>query len=646
MTTSTIGALSVKITSDTSGLKTGIKQAETLLIKGRKTLNDNAAAFAKWGAAGVAASAAIGAAIFKTQAATIDQLAKTSDKLGIATEKLAGLRLAAEQTGVSSQTMDMALQRMTRRLSEAASGGGEAVKAIDELGLSAVDLANKSPDEALKTIADALEGVENQSDKVRLAFKFFDSEGVSLVNTLNGGSEALEGFQTKAEQLGIALSRVEAAKVEQANDALNEASKLVSGVLQQATIEIAPIVTALAKSFTDAGVEAGGMSRQISSAFNNVIDAIGFAMDAVEGVDRVFQVLGRTVALTVLGIQEGMLHAADFIVNKPVEAVNELIDALNTLPWHNIDPVELSGFGDTIKTELGIVQEAIRLGVDDIAAILAAPMPSTELQKSIAAARIEAQKLAEETAAQKVKKKDDEEEMSPEKALSTETETILSELQKRYTGERELEDQKFAAEQEALVNARLANQITSAEFNALEAEAVKTHQDNINAIKAQAADIDRQQQLRALSSGETLLRLGGKKTEKAVKGLAITQAIIKGKTAAVSAFEAGMSTGGPWAPATAALYTAASLVNTGKMIQSIKSGGKSAPRPSGGTPRAAGGAIAGAGASDGGQTQPQQRVDISIGGDSFFSSGQVRQLIEQINEQTGDGVQLNATLGA
>jgi len=150
-----------------------------------------AATAAKWGAAAVAAGAAATAALVRSGLESVDALAKTSDKLGVTTQALASLRFAAEQTGVETNKFDVALQRFTRRLADAASGTGPAVKAFDALGLSAQQLIKLSPDQALAKVADQMNKVENQSQRVSLAFKLFDSEGVDLVNTLKLGSDGL-----------------------------------------------------------------------------------------------------------------------------------------------------------------------------------------------------------------------------------------------------------------------------------------------------------------------------------------------------------------------------------------------------------------------------------------------------------------------
>ena len=621
MAVTTLGGLHVEITAGNKDLKTKVKQTSDILKKGRKSLNDNAATWAKWGGAVVAASTIAAAAIFKSQAKTIDVLAKTADKLGVTTEALTGLRLAAEQTGVETRTMDMAMQRMVRRLSEAAEGGGEAKGAIEELGLSAQDLASQSPDQALKTIADAMKGVESQSDKVRLAFKFFDSEGVALVNTLALGSEGLNQFEQDAKALGIAISRVDAAKVEAANDALNIASKVIDGALQEATVQLAPLVTALAASFTDAAKEAGGMGDMIGDTIDGIVNSVGFVLDAVDGVDRVFEGLGKTVAVVALAISADMIAIAEFIVNKPVEAVNELIEALNQIPGMDLIPVSLTTFGETLKTELDLAKAAIDIGLKDIASILDRPLPSVGLKAGLEDAR--AAGAESELVNQK----------------KEETAAILEDLRNRHAEEAELNAAKFEFDAESFAASLLSKQELTDFNNEQAAQKAQEHEQALEDIKRISADAQAAVVVDGLGRILGAMAANGKKGEGLYRGLAIVQTLISGQRAAVSAWAAGMEAGGPAGPAVAAAYTAASIATTGGMIARLKSGSKSNSKPSGSTPSVSGGGALGNGGNGLGSDN-KRSFDITLVGSSF-NVDQVRELMGMIGEQVGDGVEFN-----
>ena len=217
--------------------------------------------------------------MFSKLAESIDNQAKVAAKLGLTNEALSVFRDAAGYAGIATTTFDMALQRMTRRVSEAANGTGEAVKALEELGLNAEELNKKSPDKALKDIVAALDGVKSKSDKLRLAFKLFDSEGVAMVNLTRMG---LKQAQDDADALGLKLSESQAKGVEAANDAWARVKIVFGDFLKYVTAIIAPAVTSA-----------------LGSAFDKLKE---FDFKAI-GV-RMAQGIGRGVVLILEGVEK------------------------------------------------------------------------------------------------------------------------------------------------------------------------------------------------------------------------------------------------------------------------------------------------------------------------------------------------------
>lgn len=207
---------------------------------------------AKAVAAATAAVVAGGAAVvlFTNKVATMeDKVAKIGKRLGASTARLTELAFAAEEGGVSFDTMAMATQRMTRRVAEAAKGSGEAIGAISELGLSADQLAKMTPDEQIRAFSDSLAGLENQSDKVRLAFKLFDSEGVSMLQFLGQGTAALDEAARKAQFFGVVVSDQAAAAAERFKDQMHDAQSSMKGLSMGIADELIPIVGHLAEKF-------------------------------------------------------------------------------------------------------------------------------------------------------------------------------------------------------------------------------------------------------------------------------------------------------------------------------------------------------------------------------------------------------------
>lgn len=236
-----LSANSAKLVSEFSKAQ---RRAKTFADKMKSTLATVGRTFARLGA--VAATGLLALSLAGIKAG--DSLAKTASKLGIAAGELAGLRFAAEQTGVPLRTLDMGLQRMVRRVSEAARGTGEAQAAIRELGLDAKELNRQTPDEIFRQIADAMESVGSQSDRVRLSFKIFDSEGVGLANTLAAGREQLVKYADEARKLGLTLGAKQLVNIQAAADAQNRVGKAFAGLGRQLGATLAPAITKISNA--------------------------------------------------------------------------------------------------------------------------------------------------------------------------------------------------------------------------------------------------------------------------------------------------------------------------------------------------------------------------------------------------------------
>lgn len=166
----------------------------------------------------------------KALANEMDKLAKTAAKLGTTTEELSKLRFAAKQTGVDARTLELGLQRMVRKIGDAAGGSKEAQKAFERLGLDFRELAELSPEQQFAAIAEGVSGLTNRTDQLSATVKIFDSEAAGLVNTLSQGPEAIKAYGDELERLGGVISSEAAAAAEQFNDNVERINESLKGL--------------------------------------------------------------------------------------------------------------------------------------------------------------------------------------------------------------------------------------------------------------------------------------------------------------------------------------------------------------------------------------------------------------------------------
>jgi len=390
----TLAMLNVLIGSDVSGLTKGLKTADKKTRSFSKRGGRAMTSFSntttnavrrvvnlKSAVAVLAGSAGIGLLV-ANQLKSIDSTAKFADMIGESTKELVGLQHAAEITaGVTSNQFNMALQRMTRRVAEAANGTGEAKDAIKELGLSAQALNQMGPAAAFQKISAAMQDVDNQGERVRIAFKLFDSEGAKLVNTLNAGPEAIRELVSEADRLGRSFTRIDAAKVEAANDAITRAQGALSGVARTLTVELAPYIEAVANEFANASSDANGFRDVVISAVEGAAKAVGFLGDMFRGIRVVIKTL-----------EVGFAMFAEGMYNSVLQIVDGLREMANVIPGIDIGPLE--GLENIAKASTIRTNEL----KSELADLVEKPMPSDNIDAFFTRVKESAQSAAVEVA--------------------------------------------------------------------------------------------------------------------------------------------------------------------------------------------------------------------------------------------------------
>jgi len=632
----TAGEIVIDIRASTADFRRAMKDVGQRVGRAGAAMKQKLAKAAKVAAGALAAVVAAIGAVVKKQLALIDSTAKTSDQIGIATEQLAGLRHAAELTGAGADKLDAGLEVMSKRLGEAAQGSGEAASAIKAMGLDVDKLVRMSPDEAFKTIADAMQGMSSQAERNAAASDLFSRANQKLVNTLALGRKGLDEATKEAVQFGTAISRVEAAKVEAANDAFTRMSAALSGAAKQLTIALAPLIEAVVESLTDAIGEANGFRGAIASAMNVLVEGAAHGANTLRGLQVVFEglkviAMGFSAAFWIVlkGLAKGVTNFIDTVNG----AVNVAIRGFNKIPGIDLELISSAQGNAIVKRISSIADQAVsnlRDAKSEMADTLMKPLPAEGIRQWAATVQKEASKAAEAVAAARRK----------QNAADEGKDNTKKEREKR---QKELEvrqehlDALYKINTEGFKRAREQTAAQMAILKDLNANALT----GITNLVRQEYGAQQAIIMNSLGSVLSSVAQHNKKAFKLQQKAAIAKAIISGVEAAVHAWNAGMSTGGPWAPAVAAAYTAASLAKTGAQIAAIRSqsfgggGGSSGGGGGGGAASAA----AGAGGGGGGQQEPRREAMIQVQGD-FFTGETVSRLAEEMGEFLSDGGRL------
>lgn len=285
---SIIKELIAKFSSDTSGLESGTSKANAII-----------GTFAKTAAAAALTVGTAFAVLAVKQAHAGDELGKISDKFGVATEALSRYDHAAALADVSTGELANAFKFMQHSMVESIKGTEGAVLAYRALGLNAKELIKLKPEDSFARIATALSKIENPAQRSALAMDIFGRAGANMLPMLKDGAAGLKAAADEADRFGLTISRVDAASLEAANDAIKKIGDAASGAARQFSVGLAPAVSSVVERLLK-GVDA-------ADEFNKFGKNIGFVwVLAIQGIsDRLEKFKLAWMELKILVMETG-----------------------------------------------------------------------------------------------------------------------------------------------------------------------------------------------------------------------------------------------------------------------------------------------------------------------------------------------------
>lgn len=230
-------------------------------------------------AAGVAA-AAVGVRNFLSLG---DELDKMRQRTGISVEALSELRHAAKQSGASLGDVEKGVRRMQKGLVDANNGLATSQQAFSDLGLSARELAQQSPEQQFDAIAKAIGSVEDPSRRAGLAMNVFGKSGTALLPMI----EQMDQLRQEARDLGFVMSGEAAASAVRVGDQfanLWETLKMGSVAIGQAVAPFLEEALPVIQAFATVGLQtiqgwAQGLSETVGTVANYVSSVWGTLLD-------------------------------------------------------------------------------------------------------------------------------------------------------------------------------------------------------------------------------------------------------------------------------------------------------------------------------------------------------------------------------
>lgn len=673
-----VGDIAIQVGADIAPLVTGLGRAQGAVSRFGATATGAGAGMRGFGLSGtvmatavLAAGAAV-AVLTKRSLDNIDAMSKQARGVGLAVSTFQAMAMVADEAGVETDKLSKLIVKMQDNIANLSQGTTAQVDAFGRLGLSVSDLAGLGADEQFKFIAAAISSLEDPTTRTSAALDIFGKGAAEAMTMFDGYGAAVSEAAAFQREFGIAVSDLDAQKVEEANDAMGRMGMAVEGLGNQLAVTLAPAIIYVSESLTEmilrfnesmaaARAETPEVQR-VAVALSDVGDqAARTAMELATAIPQL-EAWGNTgvaAELRVIVAEMMDLSAAARAGVIPAEELNQKMQALVTRAraafdaLGTVDQATFTGVISNLDALVGKLGQAVRAALT-----LRASLPSADVDPSSLPLAPGSDGTSLSVPFTPITGPNTRPASPPNNidfgmpplgsggggsgggssGGGDALQARLDRMRADFASESDVLQEQHDARMAQLDEFRQAGLLKEGEYDTLEQQATKEHQDKLLAIE-QAARSARLQALGDMFGDlSSLMQSSNDKLFKIGQVAAIAQASVSGWQAAVDAWQRGMKIGGP---GLAAAFAWASLAKTGAMIASIAK--QSSRGGAGGSAGAGGGGSTGGGGGAQAATPAVQRVLIDYNGPASAMPS-FEALVNTLNEAGRRGYLLDARL--
>ncbi len=258
---------------------------------------------------GVAVSVAGLTAMVKSAIDTSDALDEMSQRVGVSVETLSVWKPAAEQSGVSGESFEKGLRKLSTTMLEAATGSEDAARGFSAVGVEFKnqDGTLRATDQVLLDLAERFKAMPDGAEKTALAVQLFGKSGAELIPFLNQGRDGINELAAEMQALGVQMSSETAAQAGNFNDALDKLKLATTSIGNQIIASLLPALNDMAGGMVESAKQ-GGTLRVILDGVVLVLKTLALGAATV---GKAFIALGEAIGAGVAAAVEALKGNTD-----------------------------------------------------------------------------------------------------------------------------------------------------------------------------------------------------------------------------------------------------------------------------------------------------------------------------------------------
>jgi len=512
-----LSSLVVDLILRAGGFETDMKRAANSADRNakrmRKSFSDAGKKIGTALAAGITVGAAAIAAGVKSAINAADEIGKTSQKIGISTESLSSLKLAADLSGASFEKLKSGVVKLSDGLDVNA-------KLFDAIGVSVKNTATGDflpMDTILRKVADVFRSLPDGVDKTRLAVDLFGSAGADLIPLLNGGAAGFDEMRKKSDELSATISSKTAQAAADFNDTLTETTAAIGGVFLGVAEDLLPTLQGLAKQISSPEFRDG-----FATIVNGAVNAASAVANLLATTGNLVRFVAESTAAAVNGPApddivrqqdelESLKNRRSSLIFATPGGLKKLDDEI-AKTQANIDRFfEQSQAPKAVTTESATATPGRTKGKDDILAGLKALRDEADAEKKRAeAGKKRAEASREQVRLAKEQQKIDEDRAAAAADFATQSASIAAQLE----GPVAQANLAYADQQQRLVDLAAAGTVSNEALSQSLANLEQLRLAEVESINAQLTPA--QQLLDELAFEQSLLDATSDERERAI----------------------------------------------------------------------------------------------------------------------------------
>ena len=267
----------------------------------------------------VAAGGAMVAFASKSAQAT-DAVDKNSQMMGVSRQTYQELEYVLSQNGSSIDSFQMGMKSLTAAMDGAKSGTANNVEQFQRLGVAVTnsDGSFRSQEDVMWDTIKALQGMDDQTEKSRLATELFGRAGMSLMPMLNSEAGSVENLRQRAHDLGLVMSDELVDSGVKLTDSLDSTKRAFSAIIIQLGGSLFPVITQVSDAVQEAIPSISAMFQRLAPIISQVLSGL---------IPPLMQ-LGKTIVPLILDLIQQLLPPITRIVQAVLPGLGSVLGAI------------------------------------------------------------------------------------------------------------------------------------------------------------------------------------------------------------------------------------------------------------------------------------------------------------------------------